>query len=194
MSLDPARMLRNAMRRPFADHVGVPSYDRFRVRSTCLEPSARIKKMSKFPVRWLSKTILRPFGDHSGQQSSAAANVRRRTCEPSTRIRKMSGLPAREDMNARWRPPGAHVGKRFPAVVLVILLRFEPSPFISHNSTPPALLLESDADRVSPHRGDRRPDCGEDDDERNNDTSTDCDGYSSYPPAAFRKRTILIRG
>jgi hypothetical protein len=77
------------------------------------------------------------------------------------------------------------VGKRFPRV---ILLRFEPSPFISHNSTPPALLLESDADRVSPHRGDRRPDCGEDDDERNNATSTDCDGYSSYPPAAFRER------
>src|SRR4029453_536505 len=101
MSLDPARMLRNAIRRPFADHVGVPSYDGFRVRLTCLEPSARIEKMSKFPVRWLSKTILRPFGDHSGQQSSAAANVRRRTCEPSTRIRKMSGLPALEDMNAR---------------------------------------------------------------------------------------------
>jgi hypothetical protein len=45
-------------------------------------------------------------------------------------------------MNARWRPPGAHVGKRFPDLVLVILLRFEPSPFISHNSQPPALSLE----------------------------------------------------
>jgi hypothetical protein len=108
---------------------------------------------------------------------------------PSVRVQssRKSIIP----INARWRPPGAQVGKRFPRV---ILLRFEPSPFISHNSTPPALLLESDADRVSPHRGDRRPDCGEDDDERNNDTSTDCDGYSSYPPAAFRKRTILIRG
>lgn len=34
------------------------------------------------------------------------------------------------------------MGNRLPALVLVILLRCEPSPFISHNSQPPALLLE----------------------------------------------------
>ena len=179
MSLDPARMLRNAMRRPFADHVGVPSYDRFRVRSTCLEPSARIKKMSKFPVRWLSKTILRPFGElrtavlRGGKRETA--DVRAVHAHPKdVRVARPGGHE--RQMAATGSPRGEAVPRRRardPPEVRAVPV---------HQPQLPAarpVARESDAGRVSAHRGDRRPDRSEDGDERNNDTSTDRHGYSS---------------